>query len=604
MAELPGERLARGRALALALLVTALAAAATRLRPLARYAIWGSDSGEYVFLTQRLLDTGRISFEYTGWGLAYPYFPGLFVLDGAVALFTGIDVLSVQRVLVPALAGLLALLVYLIALEIVPDRRVALVAGAFLAVTSPHVLITSHAMPGTLGHLFFLAALLCLVRSYREPAWAWGLVPFGAALLLTHHLTLYFLVGVVAAIALLRELVRGAPDRARLRVEAPFVFALVAGAAVWWLGVAERFRDEIVGDVLDTQPWIVAAAAILTLAAVPPALVALRRRFLPPLRTHPRWPSPRFVLVTASAGFFGLVAFVSLFLFVPVPGGAMRVYPATIAYLPPVAVFLAFALAGGRVLRLTQLGAFASGWLAAVLASLAFAVATDSRVLFPFRHVEYAVEPLAIYVGAGVVAGADHLARLWPRGRGRVVAVGAVALALAVATAAALPPRETIANFEEGMSEQEVAGVVWARDHLPRSAVVAADHRVSSLLFGLAGLSATFDYADETYHSATLAEALAEMRDIDIPADDHARITHVFLSPEIRAGVALEQFANAEPMSEAAQAKFEDARYFAPVYGDPSDRASVTILQVRWDAIDADFSASPGTGAATAGPTS
>lgn len=587
----PGEGIAHGRPLAALLVGILVVGVLERLRPLARFALWGSDTGEYVHLTERILDLGRIVFDYDGWGIAYPYFPGLFVLDGAVALFTGLEVLAVQNVLVPSLAGLLGLLLYLIAREIVPDRRVALVAGAFLAITAPHVLITTHAMPGTLGHILLLASIYALVRSYRDRAWAFALPVLSAALLLTHHLTLYFLVGAVVMIALLRELIRGTTDRSRLAIEVPLAAGLVAAAAVWWLGVAVPFREEIVGEVLDASPWLVAGLAIAVLAVLPPLAILLRRRFLPPVRTRPRWPSPRFVAATWAALFFGLTGLVALFLVVPLPGGAMRIYPATLQYLPPVAAFLAFAIAGGRVLRLAPLGAVVSGWLAAILASLAFAIATDSHVLFPFRHVEYFVEPLTIYAAAGVVAAADHVARLKPGRIGRAVPVAAIALVLLVGAVAALPPRETIANFEEGITQDELDAVLWLETHAPPGAVVAADHRLSSLIFGLADVRATFDYADETYHSPTLAGAVGEMRNLSIPGNPHAKITHVLLSPTMRAGVALEQFANAEPMSEAAQAKFENATYFRLVY--PADgvreRGETWVLEVQWAAVDRDF---------------
>src|SRR5438067_9683413 len=76
-----------------------------RAYPALRYAVWGSDSGEYQFLTRQLLDTGRVLFDYKGWGVAYPYFPGFFVVSGAVHAVLGVDAFYATQWTVPLLAA-------------------------------------------------------------------------------------------------------------------------------------------------------------------------------------------------------------------------------------------------------------------------------------------------------------------------------------------------------------------------------------------------------------------------------------------------------------------------------------------------------------------
>src|ERR1051325_1660069 len=122
-----------------------------RLWPAVRYGVWGSDSGEYVYLTRQLVDGGEVRLGYHGWGLAYPYFPGLFVVSGAVSAMLGVDPFHAVLWTTPILAATLAILVGLLGYRITSDPRVAIVAGAFVAVSSTVVVTTSHAMPGTLG---------------------------------------------------------------------------------------------------------------------------------------------------------------------------------------------------------------------------------------------------------------------------------------------------------------------------------------------------------------------------------------------------------------------------------------------------------------------
>ncbi|MHB8604749.1 MAG: hypothetical protein ACYDCK_05790, partial [Thermoplasmatota archaeon] len=80
---------------------------ALRLAPLLKFAVWGSDQGEYIFLTTRLVETGRISFDYAGWGIVYPYFAGLFAIVGEVALLGGIAPATALAYTRPVVAGVI-----------------------------------------------------------------------------------------------------------------------------------------------------------------------------------------------------------------------------------------------------------------------------------------------------------------------------------------------------------------------------------------------------------------------------------------------------------------------------------------------------------------
>ena len=50
------------------------------------WALWGSDSGEYLFLTTALAENGALLQDgYLGWGHAYPWFQGMQLLAAAAA---------------------------------------------------------------------------------------------------------------------------------------------------------------------------------------------------------------------------------------------------------------------------------------------------------------------------------------------------------------------------------------------------------------------------------------------------------------------------------------------------------------------------------------
>lgn len=557
-------------------------ALAVRLHPALRYAVWGSDSGEYQFLTRRLVETGRISFAYDGWGVAYPYFPGMFVVSGAVTAVLGVDVFHAVQWTTPVLASLLPLALGLLAYRVTSDPRVGVVAAAFAAATSALVLTTSHAMPGTLGQLLMVGLLCLLPDAQREPRHLVVLGILGAALVLTHHLTAYFAIGIVAFSAFLREMTQRATDAPRLRVDVALGAGLLAGSAYWWLVVADPFREGIVGAALPFHPLVTTLLFLLGLGLLP-ALVWWKRQ-RSDWHWRPRYPHfPRqWVTMLATAVGVWLVILVAV---VRVPGSNISVSPLALLYVLPVLAFLAFLPLGHAAMRFHRNGTLVLGWLYAVLASLVFAVVTSSRVLFPFRHVDYLVMGMAPLAAYGMLMVYDQsLASKVPAERPHVRAmlVGGLVALVALSAILSLPPRETLGGFEEGITTEEMRAVEWVRDHpevVPPNATLAADHRVSSLMFGLAGVRPTWDFTPRTYHAENASEALDELRFVHVPGVGDARVDYVFLSPQIEAGVTLVQWETSRPMTEAAVAKFDDPSVFEPVY----DEGGVRIWRVRWD---------------------
>jgi hypothetical protein len=556
---------------------------ATRLHPTVRFGVWGSDSGEYVYLTRQLVETGRVLFPYDGWGIAYPYFPGMFTVSGAVSSVIGLNVESAVLWTTPVLSAAIPLLVGLLAYRVTSDPRVGVVAAAFAAATGALVITTSHAMPGTLGQVFLLAILALLPDAYRDRSNLAVLALLAFALLWTHHLTTYFAAGILAFVPFYREMTQRASDAQRLRVEIPLAAGLVLAACWWWLGVADPFREQIVGDALDLDPWLTTLAFLLAMAALP-ALVWFKRQ-----RTawhqgarYPSFPQQRFRVL---ASFFGFAGVALALVLLPLPGTDIDLGWATFWYALPVVAFLSFLPLGVAGVRFFRQGTLVLGWLYAVLASLAFAILLDSKVLFPFRHVDYMVMAMAPLVAIGMLTVYDQtMAARIPAERPRVRA-NFVALLVGLVLVSAflsLPPRETLGGFEEGIGHNEVAMVEWVADNpqvVPPGSTMAADHRVSSILWGLAGIRATWDYTPGTYHAENATAVFDELRSLDVPAQEGARVDYVFLSPQMEAGVTLLQWENSRPMTAAAVAKFEDARFFEKVH----EQDGVRVYRVRWE---------------------
>src|SRR5439155_122462 len=133
-----------------ALAAILLAAIAIRLSPLWSFLYWGSDTGEYFAILQSLLRTRHVSTVYNGWGITYPYFPGVFFPQAGLVDLAGGDVPTVMNLLIPILGAFAVVPMFLLAVRITKEARFGLFAAAFLAGAIPHAYTTAHAAPATL----------------------------------------------------------------------------------------------------------------------------------------------------------------------------------------------------------------------------------------------------------------------------------------------------------------------------------------------------------------------------------------------------------------------------------------------------------------------
>src|SRR5712691_477191 len=159
-----------------------------RLSPLTRFVYFGSDIGEYFRISKGLLETGHIALPYTGWGVTYPYFPGMFFLVTG-ASFGGLELSGSLDLVVPSLGAVIPAIVFLLAVRVLHEDKGALIAAVFVAVAMPHAFQTAHPIPGTVGELLAVSALLLWLRLPRDPRVWVLLLPITLALVATHHLS-------------------------------------------------------------------------------------------------------------------------------------------------------------------------------------------------------------------------------------------------------------------------------------------------------------------------------------------------------------------------------------------------------------------------------
>ena len=559
------------RSTALALAAIVVTAIAIRLSPLLGSLYWGSDFGEYYGILRFLNLHGAMPTHYLGWGTTYPGFPGMFLTQEAFLGLGGLDLSTVLNLLVPVLGSLAVLPIFLISLEIVRDERAALFVAAFVAGVMPHVYPTSHTAPATVGDLLAFTTLLLFLRLRTDSRAGAPLVLATSALILTHHLSTYFLILMVLGDIVLRGLLRPFVWDAGTRRRTAYAGFLLAATFTYWFGYATPFRSNILTDV-NVQPWWILFVAFGGLLLLLGLVIVARRRVA--WRYRPRYPSLRYSLIMFGLALAFVVGLTTVTILGAVPGTSVALPPIILVDFAPLLVLLAFSSAGRKFFDFVRNGTATSAWFLALSASALAGSVVATRVLIPYRHIEYLIVPVAILAGVGFFRLLDLAS---PSQLRRTMAVVAGCALLAGNFAFAIPPPSFVAGWNEGTAPAAMDGVYWARGHL--DGLVAADHMASTNLFGFGAVNATWDTSVAPFFATTFADARPGLVDVGSPSGVR-NVTYVWLDVVMTQGVELRVWQPAVPMSPAAIAKFS-ASPFVKVYDDG-------FAQVYWIAWGCD----------------
>lgn len=534
-----------------ALAAVVLASIFLRLSPLLSFAFWGSDVGEYFTILRSLTLTGHLPTTYYGWGITYPYFPGMFMAQSAPVLLAPLGVAPAVNLIVPILGALAVLPFFLIAAEVTGDARIGLLAAAFLAVAMPHAYTTSHTAPASLGDLFAVTGLLLFLRLRRDPRMLLPLVLVASAAILTHHLSAYFLLIMAFAAFLLRNLVRPVARSAGLGREIGFLAFFSVATFAFWASVPP-FWDQVLRNVSLVPWWFLPAAFPVLLAALAGMILARHRSAW---RFRPRQADLRHAVRILALTLAFLAAFSGLIAVGAIPSTTVSVSPAVLLAFAPFLLLLAFSAPGRAFLDFARDGLEVNGWLVALLGSAVVGIVAAPLVLIPYRHMEYIVMPLGLFAAVGLVATCDLLGTT---GRRRAAAVSVAGLLLAGNALIAIPPPSFVAGWQEGVSPGVVDGALWGRDY--ESGLLAADHRASTVFFGFGGMNATWDTTGAPFLAPDFATAEPGLAYVQAPAGNF-RASYVWIDKDTELGVQLKPFDPAIPMSSAAIAKYSDSPF-------------------------------------------
>jgi hypothetical protein len=534
-----------------ALAAIVVASVLIRLSPLLSFALWGSDVGEYFTILRTLTRAGHLPTIYAGWGITYPYFPGMFLVQDAPALLGPMGVATAVDLIIPILGGLAVLPFFLIGTEVTGDARIGLLAAAFLAVAMPHAYTTSHTAPASLGDLFAVTGLLLFLRLRRDPRVLVPLVLVASAVILTHHLSTYFLLIMTLAAFLIRNLVRPGGRDAGLRREVGFLAFFTSATFAFWVETPP-FWNQVLHNV-SLNPWWLLPAAFPVLVALLAGLILARRRVA--WRFRPRQADLRHAGTMLAIAMAFLLGFSGLIALGAIPATTISVTPAILLAFLPFLLLLAFSAPGRAFLDFARDGLDVNSWLLALLGSSVVGIVAAPLVLIPYRHMEYLVMPLGLFAAVGFTVFFDLLGGSRRR---KAAAVAAAGLLLAGNALIAIPPPALVAGWQEGIAPGVVDGALWGRAY--ESGLLAADHRASTIFFGFGGINATWDTTAAPFLAPDFATAEPGLAYVQAPVGN-LRVRYVWLDKDTEAGVQLYPWEPAAPMSPAAIAKYSDSPF-------------------------------------------
>ncbi|TET89136.1 MAG: hypothetical protein E3J35_11370 [Methanomassiliicoccales archaeon] len=534
-----------------ALLSIFLIALFLRFLPLTRHLFWGADFGEYYFLTRDLVSNGHLALPYYGWGFTYPYFPGMFILGGILGSTSAS--ISVSTALIPAfLAAFTVFPIFLMGRELYHEDAPGLIAAGISAVALPAVYVTSHAMPGSIGELLFIFCIFLFWKAHTKPKTYYLLYPASLALVITHHLSAYFLIIVLVTAIFLREFVSKKSDVEKLRRSVVFVTFLVFMNFLYWIAYATPFRDVILSKVY--LSWWGVILAFVLLMVVLFAIIKLRRRI--DWGYRPEYPRLKDRLSLMVVSFIGIYVIMAIIILVAIPGTTVALDASAAIFFTPLMIPIAVAMAGRRFSDFARKGYDLTSWFIAILGSLVLGTLFASDVIVPYRHMQYMIAPMALVAGFGITRMSGLFGVTKKKGK---VMVGALVIALLVALAStSYPPRKILAGHQEGIEAELVSCAQFSG--LYADGLIVSDHRASTIIFGFGERNATWDTAPDSLLADTFEDAVTEMREVNSPSGKK-RVDYAVLDKDMEIGAMIYPWDPAHVMSTEAIEKFDKSPY-------------------------------------------
>jgi len=540
-------------------------------------AAWGNDVGIYYGLTNSFVKYGTVFSTYDGWGGSYEYFPVLYVVGGVVHLVTGLSIMRSLTYTAPIFGALTVLMLFMITNAIFRNKRLALLAAAFLAVNPLHLYQTSHAAPLTIGHFFMLMSLYFFLRYSQKKTFLVPLVVSSILLIMSHHLTTYMYIISLGGIILFKNVLAPCGNR-ELRSQLLYLLGFSMVAFSYWLLVAGKYFNSFIRSGTRMLPLVVVVTFYMGLLFL--LLLSNRLRRFGHRIKKPYYSGKYDSLIVVVGVSVILAVMVGGTFFITIPGTTAKLNWKVILVSVPLIVTVAFTVVGLVYLWSTRAREPVLGWIAAIFFSLTAALISQNKVLFSDRHFEYLMEPISVIAALGVYnyykKGMKYRKELgsgrleYNRGmltrapliKGRknyrrftFILIAIVVISNAISS---YPMRKSAGGFNEGYSDEFMDVLEWMKRNIDRNLTIATDHRLAQVVHGKGDFK-NVTYVDEVHwlwfadNWKNCREELNTTNRTDLPPVSYVLIDYVMVEIGVQEQVGVVPV----PMTPASYNKFQ-----------------------------------------------
>jgi len=537
-------------------------------------AAWGCDFGIYFGLTKSVSTQGELFPNYVGWGSSYNYFPVLYAITTFAHWITGIDVLVIMPKLVPIFGGLSVLVFYFICYELLKDKKMALLSALILAVLPFHVYQLSHSSPLTMGHFFMVLSLYLFIKFRQNNLYTFALAVSTILLVMSHHLTTYFYLISLVFILFFENASR---DKWVKTIKKDVAYFLLTSVFVfsYWALIATTVYEGFMKNGLSFAGIKIGADFTIILFYVLFfslfAVVKLVRKFkyfvenkrkkvnnknlkyllwflwrINPFIAKPE-PSIKSRIYLFLIVLIGCIGTLAIFVFMPLPWTGFALTLNAVVLTIPLLVAFAFGVVGFRYTCHIKNGFFIRGWLIAIIASLIYALATKSTTMYPHRHFEYLMYPVAILTvfGIGGIFSDPHFKVSFSKFREktnlfvnyrkrkikitqkrRLVFLSVFIVFTALLGLSSYSSHEALGQSTERITTEDINVAAWIAGNLSRNnSIIASDHRLERLIEAN-GFNTSNDEVVYLWESENISEYVAELIGL---GRIRTKITHIII---------------------------------------------------------------------------
>ncbi|KYK20079.1 hypothetical protein AYK24_04135 [Thermoplasmatales archaeon SG8-52-4] len=588
---------------------------------------WGCDFGIYYGITKSVAQSGVIFPSYIGWGSSYNYFPVLYSVNAFLSWITGIEVLTLMPKVTPIFGGLAVLVFYFFINQLIENKKIALLCTLFFAFMPFHVYQTSHASPLTMGHFFMMLSFYIFLKFRKNTLYIIPLIVSTLLLIMSHHLSTYFylisLVGIVFV-----ENVCSNKDTSTLNKDIIYIVITSFFVFSYWAFVAKTVYENFIsgfsiGGIRFDPIFIILIfyvfLAFLFLFAVKKIrklnsymsknfendksfFKKLLMLFYPFIKK--KWPSRRSRIVLFILVLFVILGAMFLFTNLNMPWVGFAFTYLSIIYALPLVIAIAFGVAGARYTWFIKNGIFIRGWLIALLLSFVFMLITNNTTIFPHRHLEYIMAPLAILVVYGIggffsdpfyegllkklkskkdIIVSYKTGKIKIPQKNRLIFISVILILIISLASTTYAVHKALNASDERITAEAIYTIEWMSENLEKNnSMIASDHRLARMAEA-EGFNTTKDETIEIWEAESLDEFIFELIGT---GKNHSRITHIIIDDIMKNDVVHVHFGLIKYMTNetwtAAYDKFQKEPFEIVYRNETINVDPITLEPIHW----------------------